>query len=190
MIKAVIFDFFGVICSDEYWQFVKADRNMDNIFHDLQKSVNLGVISWQDFLQKVADRTGKNVNAVKHLYESEQINLPLVAYINQLGKKYKTALLTNASSQFMQPLLEKTGLKDIFDEVVVSSEIGIIKPNPRIYQYALEKLGVEPAEAVFIDDFEARVQGARDLGMHTILYQNFPQMKAELKKILAAGADN
>src|SRR5581483_11274539 len=96
MIKAVIFDFFGVICSDEYWHFVKADRNGMSNFHELANSVNLGELTWQDFIHIVAKETGRSPAVVRQLYESEHIHPGVLAYVAQLHTKYKTGLLTNA----------------------------------------------------------------------------------------------
>lgn len=184
MIKAIIFDFFGVICSDEYWKFVKEDKNMGGKFGHLADDVNIGRLSWQQFMQRVADETGQDVARVKEMYESERINPELVDYIARLHKKYKTALLTNAHADFMRPMITSTGLDKIFNEIVISSEVGIIKPDPRIYEHALSQLGAKAEEAVFIDDSPVRVDGAKAIGMKAIWYQNFGQMKTELEKLL------
>lgn len=184
MIKAVIFDFFGVICSDDYWRFVKSDIDNSDKFTELANSVNLGKLSWEDFLDRVAKETGKTTEEVKRMYEAERINPEIVAYIDSLHGKYKTALLTNAHEDFMNPLIAKAGLANVFDEIVISSKIGIIKPDPRIYIYTVNKLGVLPQEAVFIDDSMARVEGAKKTGIQTIHYENFEQMKTDLEKVL------
>ena len=186
MVKAIIFDFFGVLCSDDYWRFVKAKSDMQGVFRNLSDSVNRGDISWQRFLDEVAAKTGKDVNVVKQMYESEKVNPELAAFIKQLQQNYKTALLTNASSDYIRPLLEKTGLNDVFNEIVISSEVGFIKPDPRIYQQACRLLGVQPAEAVFIDDSPPRTEGAENVGMQAICYKDFEQMKRELEQILTS----
>lgn len=189
MIKAIIFDFFGVLCSEEYWRLVK-DKFDNTTFHNLAKGIHIGSLSWQEFVQKVGVQTGQTASEVQRMYEAQRINLELAAYIDKLHEKYKTALLTNSSAGFIDPLLEKTGLNKTFDSVVVSSSIGIVKPDPRIYEYALEKLGVKAGEAVFVDDSQVRVEGARAIGMKAIPYTNFEQMKTELEKLLAASSDN
>lgn len=184
MIKAIVFDFFGVICSDDYWKFVKSDIKISDKFSELANSVNLGKMSWENFLEKVAIETGKTTEEVKKMYETEEINPELVTYIDGLHKKYKTALLTNAHVDFMEPLIVKAGLDRVFDEIVISSKIGIVKPDPRIYVYTINKLGVTPEEAIFIDDSLIRVEGAKTTGMQAIQYKNFEQMKTELEKVL------
>lgn len=186
MIKAVIFDFFGVICSDDYWQFVKQDRQTDSVYRDYTDEVNLGQIPWQSFVQKIAETTGKSVADINKMYESEKIDPRVTGMINELHKNYKTALVTNAHHEFIDTILEENNLAQIFDAVVVSSRLGIVKPNPQIFKYALEKLDVEPSEAIYIDDLDRHVASAAELGLKTILFNDFEQCKADLDAILSS----
>jgi len=114
-----------------------------------------------------------------------QIDLGLITYIDELHKKYKTALLTNGHFEFLEPRLEETQLDSVFDKIVISSRLGLVKPDPRIYAYMLNELGVKADEAVFIDDIGRNVQGAEAAGMHTILYESFRQFKRDLEILLA-----
>jgi epoxide hydrolase-like predicted phosphatase len=184
MIKAIIFDFYGVICSDDYWKFVKADKNMPGKFAQLSYSVNLGELSWEAFVQKISAETGQSIKTVNRLYESEKINRPLAIYIEKLHKKYKTALLTNASSEFLRSELKKAGLTTIFDSIVMSSEVGMAKPDPRIFQHVINELGVKPEETVFVDDLRKHTDAARSLGIKTILFSDYEQFKKDLSAIL------
>lgn len=190
MIKAVIFDFFGVLCSEEHWQLLKSEVSTPGKFGELARSVHLGEMSWQKFVEKVAAETGQTPDKVQELYASEKINLPLASYIEKLHQRYKTALLSNASGGFLKPLLKRSGLANLFDEIIISSEVGIIKPDPRIYEYAVERLGVSVSQTVFVDDAPARVEGAAKVGIHTVLYRDFEQMKTDLEKILSPVSDN
>lgn len=185
MIKAVIFDFFGVICSDEYWNFVKEDKNLDGDFSKLAEAVNLGEISWKQFVQKIADDVGEDVAEVERMYSSQSINPQVVAYIDQLHGKYKTALLTNANYDQFNPIADRAHLKRVFDELVISSHLGIAKPDPRIFEYTLQKLNVQPGEAVFVDDLVKHINAAKLMGLKTVHYRDFKQMKRELEDLLA-----
>ena len=187
MIKGVIFDFFGVIFSDDYWQFVKQDRQTDTIFRDFTDEVNLGQIPWQAFVSKIAAATGKSLAEVNQMYESEKIDPRVTGMILELHKTYKTGLITNAHHEFIDEILERHDLSQIFDTTVVSSRLGIIKPNPSIFEFALDQLGIEASEAVYIDDLARHVSAAGELGMKTILFQDFEQCKRELDPILSAG---
>jgi len=185
MVKALVFDYFGVICSDEYWRFVKEDKNMQGVFHNLSNAVNVGSLHWHDFINKVAQKTGADPASIQNLYETESINLHLISYIDELHKTYKTALLTNGHFEFLEPRLEATQLNSIFDTVIISSRLGLVKPDPKIYEHTLKTLGVEAREAVLIDDISRNVSGAETIGMHAILYQDFSQLQQELSTLLA-----
>ena len=186
MIKAVIFDFFGVICSDEYWQFARQDGHADVVFKDYSEEVNLGQIPWQVFVQKIAEATGKTIVEVNQMYESEKIDPRVTGLIHELHKNYKTALISNAHHEFIDTLFAQSNLTQIFDEVVVSSRLGIVKPDPRIFEYTLEKLKILASEAVFIDDLERHTVSAAGLGMKTIVFENFDQCRIELDTILSS----
>jgi epoxide hydrolase-like predicted phosphatase len=192
MIKAIIFDFFGVICSDEYWNFVKEDKDLDSGFGRLADDVNLGKISWQDYVETIAKRTSQDIQTVAEMFDKQKVNPQVLAFAQSLKKRYKVALLTNASNDQFKPLVERFQLNKIFSEIVISSELGIAKPDPRIFQYTLSKLKVPAQEAVFIDDSSRHIYVAKDLGFNTILYYDFGQMKAELARMLtdSAGTDN
>ena len=93
----------------------------------------------------------------------------MVAAVDRLiARGVPTALVSNSwgpAADYPWELLPK------FDEVLVSSEIGIRKPDPQIYLLAAERLGREPAECLFVDDVEVNLAPARKLGMHTILHR-------------------
>jgi epoxide hydrolase-like predicted phosphatase len=186
-IKAIIFDYFGVICSDEYWQFVKEDKNLERAtFHELADKVNLGQISWKGFMAEVAGKTGRSPAETQRLYESQRIQPNMVAYIAELHTRYRTALLTNAHYEFLEPVIAATKLEAVFDAVVISSRVGIIKPSPDIFEYTVHQLGVKPEEAVMVDDIMRHIEGAQATGLHTVYYENFPQMKRDLEALLNA----
>jgi epoxide hydrolase-like predicted phosphatase len=88
---------------------------------------------------------------------------------------YRTALVTNNAAEFAgswRPLLP---LAELFDAVVDSSEVGLRKPDPRIYHHALERLGnVAPGRAVFLDDWAGNVEAARRLGLHGVVVGDDP----------------
>ena len=74
--------------------------------------------------------------------------------------------------------------EQLFDSVVISSDIGMIKPSRDIYEFALEQLGTEPEDTILIDDRPANTEGAEVVGMKTILYTSNSQFERELKTLL------
>jgi epoxide hydrolase-like predicted phosphatase len=86
------------------------------------------------------------------------------------GAGYRTALVTNNIAEFGDGWRRLIPVDELFEVVVDSSRVGVRKPDPRIFRLALEQLdGVRPEQAVFLDDFEAHVAGARQIGMHGIV---------------------
>ena len=78
----------------------------------------------------------------------------------------------------------KWKILDAFDDVFISSEIGLVKPDPRIYIYVAEKMGIEPGQAVFIDDFKENVDSALKVGFHGVHFQNPAQAIQDVRKVL------
>ncbi len=183
-IKAIIFDYFGVVSSDQYWQLVKRDKNVRSDFGDLADSVNTGEITWGQFVKTVSKKINKPESEIQQLYENERLDPRLIDYIASLRPKYKTALLTNAHHDFLDPLIKKAHLHEVFDEIIISSQTGFIKPEPGIYIHALQKLQILPQEAVFIDDIARNVDGASAVGLESILYTDFDDFKVKIQEIL------
>lgn len=195
MIKAVIFDFFGVIVGDGFeFTYREAGGNpvKDREFiQDLLDRTNRGLITTEEFRQRICDKLGITVGDYNQaIKKSEIIDHELLNYIKTLRSKYKTAILSNVNKGGLERRIERGVLDEYFDVVVVSGDVGYIKPEPEIYQLTADRLGVKTDECVFIDDREGYVSAARASGMKAIYYQTFGQMKDELEKLLAAGADN
>ncbi len=184
MIKAVIFDYFGIICSDEYWQSVKNNKNLQGAFPQLSSDVNLGRMHWADFIQRIADKTGQSPSEIIELYKSQRIHPGVLAFVAQLHEHYQTALLTNANHEFLEPLILKLDLANIFDEIVISSKLGVMKPDRRIFEHLLEKLRVNAHQTIFIDDKASNTAAAAELGFHTVTYETFEQMEQSINRLL------
>jgi len=194
VIKAVIFDFFGVLSSRALGDFVTDyfDTN-DNHLQEVRKirsQADLGQISRQELIKKLAALAGVPIETVLSYENSAAINEKLIDFIRQkLKAKYKIGILSNASGDYAKEEMSREDYK-LFDDALVSYHFGLVKPNPEIYLLAAKRLGVKPAEAVFIDDKEICTNGAKAIGMQTVWYRDFPQMKQQLEKILTAGSDN
>lgn len=87
-----------------------------------------------------------------------------------LREKYRLGIVSNAQEAFTPEELDIYGLREHFDIIVLSSQAKLKKPNPAIFQAALEKIGIDPKEVVFVgNDLIADIMGASNLGMKTIL---------------------
>jgi len=79
---------------------------------------------------------------------------------------------------------DRAQLAELFDGVVISGEVGMRKPSPRIYELGAEAIGVPPAECVFIDDLDFNLEPARELGMAVVHHTSTAQTVAELERLL------
>ena len=93
----------------------------------------------------------------------------------------KIALLSNTEIPAMRYFYQQK--YDVFDVLVFSCAEGIAKPERKIYELALEKLGVEPEQSVFIDDKGDCIEGAKEAGLNTILFKSVDQVKKELSRL-------
>lgn len=94
-------------------------------------------------------------------------NLDLVRRLRPL---YNLSVLSNADVT-LRGRLERDGLHGLFDDVVISAEVGMAKPEPAVFRLAVERLGLAPAECVFVDDWDDNVDAAREVGMRAVLHR-------------------
>ena len=113
-----------------------------------------------------------------------RIDFNLVDYIYSLRPRFQTALLCNAWEDVRSFLTKKLQIADAFDHLIISAEVGLEKPDARIYHLALELLDVAPHESVFLDDSLRNVQAARDVGFHAIHFRKPEQALAELRMLI------
>lgn len=93
-------------------------------------------------------------------------SLPVVFELRQRG--VRTALVSNCSHS-TRGIVDRLGLVDAFDEVILSFEVGLRKPDPAIYREALRRVDVQPDRAVFVDDQQEYCDGAASIGIQTYL---------------------
>jgi putative hydrolase of the HAD superfamily len=191
MIKAVIFDCFGVLTTDTWKEFTATlPQSQKASATSLNHAYGAGAMTKPEFLQAVQDLTGKQPKYVDNMLDNETAkNSELLAYIKELGKSYKIALLSNVATNWIRDYFLTAEEQAMFHTMVFSFEIGTTKPDPRMFQSVAERLKVSPGECVMVDDVERYCAAAENLGMKSICYQNFNQMKAELEKILADSED-
>ena len=121
---------------------------------------------------------------VEEFFATDEIDTNLLGFIRHLHKTYKTGLLSNAFDDLRQIITERWHFGDAFDDMVISAEVGLVKPDPHIYHLAVEQLGVKAEQAVFVDDMQHNIDGAKRVGMLGIHFRNPQQMRHELEQLL------
>lgn len=116
------------------------------------------------------------------------LNGELASYFSQLRPRYKTALLSNSFVGAREQEEARYALDTLTDFIVYSHEVGLAKPDRRIYELTCARLHLRPDEIIFLDDVEAYVRGAHDIGMHAILFKNNDQALAAIEERLARGS--
>ena len=151
------------------------------------RKASLGKISTDAHWAAVTGRLGHPASDARSIREEffagDIVDTALVDFIRSLRPRYKTGVISNAWPDLRDYLAEKQ-LDDAFDTLVISAEVGIMKPEPRIYQIALDNLGVSAREAAFVDDTPPNVEAASALGMHGILFREPVRALRDLKEIM------
>ncbi len=135
--------------------------------------------------------TTEQVQALKRDFHSAtQLDQPLAQFLRSLRPSYKTALLSNAWSGAREVHTHKFGLTEAVDLMVLSCEVGLAKPDVRIFELTLERLGIQPSEAIYVDDVGENVQVAQSLGLLGIVFTTTDQVIAEVQTHLSSRGEN
>lgn len=190
MVKAVIFDCFGVLITDAIDAMVSEIRetkpNEAQEILSILTAAARGQMSRQHASEAISTIFGLTMDEyVSRVQAAEVKNDRLLDYIVKLRQTYKTAMLSNVSIGGLAARFTQEELDRCFEQVVASGDIGYAKPEPEAYEIAAQRLGVRLEECVFIDDREEYCEGARAVGMQAIRYEDFVQMQRELEATLA-----
>jgi len=198
MIKAIVFDYGGVIelkdgdlvqeMADSL-QITKGD--WQEVYYTLNHLNNTGQKSWREVATIVAQRFNASdiqISFIQDLinkYDQKRIlNWDLIEIIKDLkNRNYKIGILSNYSITLREKLT-KLNIIDLFDEVIISSEVGLQKPQPEIFEIVFNKLNIKNSEMIFIDDTKRSLEGSEKIGYVPILYTDNEMLKSELSNIL------
>jgi HAD superfamily hydrolase (TIGR01509 family) len=186
MVRVIIFDCFGVLTTDHWKEFV-ATLPLEQIepARALMYEHDAGSLNRAELIQQVQKLTGQTPQGIERLLGQEEAkNVELLEYIRHLKTSYKVGLLSNIGSNWIRESFLSKKEQALFDEMIFSYEIRLAKPDPKIFELAAERLGEDLADCVLVDDSEGHIGAAARLGMKTIVYQNFQQMKRELELLL------
>ncbi|MFH1642400.1 MAG: HAD family phosphatase [Nanoarchaeota archaeon] len=187
MIKAVIFDYGGVIVKntndqimDDISEAFKTDKiKVVNAVKIFLTQYQTGKITTPQFWHKLSAKLNKPVPKnyqklwIKSYTPQNRINDQIVNKIKNLRSAgYKIACLSNTIK--LHTLIEQNNYH-LFDVKVLSCNIGLVKPDPKIYKAVVKKLKLKPSECIYIDDTKEFLKPAKKLGMGTIYFQNEKQ---------------
>ena len=176
MKKLLLFDCFGVVMREvapfwfrRYYSDEEADRIKESMMHD----GDVGAVPDDVLYRRLGVTVGVPGDEIKREWEDLVIPNPdTVALIRELKTRYRVALLSNAMSGYLRYALDKCGIADLFDFVIVSAEVKLVKPDPAIFELALERAGVVAKDALMIDDVEKNLDGAKAVGIDGYLFRS------------------
>jgi len=183
-IRAIIFDWAGVFCSPgEPFAHPNLQEQtgltLDQIGQktkDIQAAYYLGQTSTAEFWTKVAKRLNLGqlspVELSRAYLSSYRLYPEMLRLAADLRPRYQTAILSNLTRLMMDHIVAEHQIKDFFDMVFFSNEIGYAKPDPLSYRFALTKLKAKPEQTIFIDDSKTNLVAAAQLGLQTILFES------------------
>jgi epoxide hydrolase-like predicted phosphatase len=197
MIKAIVFDFGGVLVRTEdhasrrQWEqrLGLDERGLAHLIFDSDVAVRatVGDASEAAIWEHVATTLKLAADDLRALqsdfWAGDKLDGDLVALLASLRPRYQTAILSNYWPTGREIIARRFGLAQAVDTIFISSEEHLAKPDPRLYQLVAERLGVQPAEAVLVDDFLVNVDGARAAGWQAIHYQPGLDVRAALEKL-------
>jgi len=192
MVEAVIFDLSGVIVSringigkmlepklnlksEEIHSRIKAEE-----FQDFVR----GKISEEEYWSKIISKNGweTDINVLKNASRKNfrEIKGTKEIIIKIREKGIRLGLLSAHTKEWVCYLREKFGYEKFFHSALYSYQVGYTKPNRKLYETILKKIGVESAQCVYIDDKEKYLRPAKELGMKTILFESPEQLEKDL----------
>lgn len=196
-VRAVFFDFGGVLMRTEFQaprQKLAERFNMD--YDEIDKAVfnsesarraSLGEITedahWASILKRFKLPASEAQAFRDQFFGGDIIDRDLVETIRSLRGSVHTGLISNAWSG-LRDFLGREKLLDLFDTVVISAEVGVVKPSAKIYQLALEQASVSADEAVFVDDMPENVAACQKVGMTGILFDDPGKSSDRLHRVL------
>jgi len=196
-IRAVYFDLGGVIVRTEFQaprQKLAERFGMD--YEDIDRIVfgspsaaraSVGEITeeehWRQVMKILKQPAEQYKSVQKEFFGGDVIDRSLLEFLRSLKPGYKVGAISNAWGG-LRAYLEREKIADVFDAIVISAEVGAVKPAKKIYQTALDQLGVKPHEAVFVDDFIENIEACEKLGMKGIHFKHPDSAMQQVRKLL------
>lgn len=189
MSKAILFDFFGVICSEiaPFWleKHFSKERAI-KVKKDIVGLVDDGSITEYEMLFRLSTLTNVAPYTILDEWLSlAKIDQDAVKLINDYKDKAYIYLLSNANSQFLNRILDKNNLNKLFKKIFISSEMRISKPDIKFYEFVLDDIKMQARDCIFIDDNITNVESAQSIGFNSIIFNDFAITREKIEKFIS-----
>lgn len=192
MIKAIIFDYNGVLTKEGHFEpFLrmyaqkrgKDEAPLQKLVREEWDAAREGQKDGLEVWRKAAAYLGVPFGQFKQEWEDHfPIRQEMLTLVGSLRREYKTALMTNMIQCWWEDINRECSLQDYFDYVFTSYKIGAAKPDTRIFESALERLGFKAGECLFIDNQIKSTSATLRLGFDAICFESVEQLQLELLK--------
>jgi len=196
-IRAVFFDLGGVIVRTEYQS--PRERLAERLgmeYDDLNRIIfdsetgyqaSIGAITslqhWEAVMKRLKRSNEEMATIRDEFFAGDVVDREILNFLRSLRGTCKTGLISNAWSD-LRDYIVREKMDDAFDHLIISAEVGVAKPEAKIYQVALEQAGVRPNEAVFVDDFYVNIEGCEKVGMKGIHFKDAESALQQIKQLL------
>lgn len=203
-IRAVVFDIGGVLERvatlsefEESWRLrvgmtqAEYSRALASVDPDRLAS-RMGALSETQLMARYASALGLSAAQAGEFkadlwdWYCGELDTEMRQFAASLRPRYVTAILSNAIDGARREEQARYGFEQLVDLIIYSYEVGLAKPDPRIYRLLCDRLGLAPAELVFLDDVPENVSAACDLGIHGLLHENTAGSIKAITSLLAA----
>ncbi|MFW9949214.1 MAG: HAD family hydrolase [Candidatus Thorarchaeota archaeon] len=183
-------------------KFSLPDKELDPFIKKCRRMLSSGRISSREFLEKILDKYYYPIQDKKGALPAKQVNIEyylelwfnLYTQVTDISSDMAEIVERLHQAGFTVSLMSNTyaihvksnrlrGFYNIFDNVFLSNEIGLIKPDIEKYKYLLNKLDTKPKKCVFIDDKIVNLVPARELGIIVIKFESFEKFKHDLSSL-------
>jgi glucose-1-phosphatase len=197
-IKAILWDFAGVVLFTVKGSFnsllaerlnvplSNVEQVMNSEMNDLWDIGEIDDVTFYTYMLDTLRQPMEKISIIQRFVVKDfYVDQDVLSRIRDLSKDYTNVLLTNFPQHFHEFIKTDWIIDGAFDHVIASCDVKLIKPDPAIYQLALERAGCSPHESIFLDDREVNVRAAKSLGIQGIIFRDKDQAMLELEDLLA-----
>lgn len=203
MIKNIIFDWSKVCTlngmSDPMSAFIASELHLDkkhvkSIFKSLEDPYVKGLITGDDFIKRLIGKLGVRkydlMSLRGALVAEPEINKDIIVLLKRLKNQYNLILFSDSFKEMADLIIKKYSLDKLFNKMIFSHELGLRKPESKIYEKLIELTKINPDESLFIDDREVNIIVAKEHGFKTILYKDYKKLFKELNLLFEKAPQN
>ncbi len=194
-IKAVIFDIGEVYIKGVKWAQFPLSKILKRTPKEIEIAMHqnnwaqfkLGEISENQYLDNIVKALKISLKFKKIIKKSLRNQFVLIGgtqkIVKKLRGKYILGVISNHAKEWIDYCKKHYEIDGLFDSILWSYDIGLAKPDPKIFKLMLKRLNLKAQECLFIDDQLRNIESARKLGFQTIQFQNPAQLKKEMRKL-------